>query len=83
MRRDRGLFEQGKGTRGLPRNLGGPKCSIEQILVWVAIGGKTVNIRACIDLSKPERCRSDEEKGGPMVPLRGGNEAYREGTRAS
>ena len=49
----------------------------------VAIGRKTVNIRACIDLSLPERCGRDEEKGGPMVLVRGGNEAYREGIRAS
>jgi hypothetical protein len=78
-----GVYERGKGTRGLPRNLGGPNCSIGSYWYWVTIGRQAVDIQAYCDLISQEHSRSNEENERAMVPLCGGDEGQREGIRAS
>jgi hypothetical protein len=75
-----GSHEHGKGTRGLPRNLGDPNCSTgETTGLWVATGSAS---RPAQDPPHGD-VRERRIKVRPEVPPSEGNEVRREGTRES
>lgn len=78
-----GSIEQGRGMRGLPRNLGDPKCSTGE--KWHRGGHQrgSENILAGVDPFPRERPWRDEEREGQVVLPNEGNEVREDGIRES
>ena len=55
-----GVCEQGRGTRGLPRNLGGPNCSTARVWFMGDHREEARDIQACLDPTFLELDRRDE-----------------------
>jgi len=77
-----GVHEQGKGTVGLPRNLGDPNCSTGKDGEWLA-NGWTVNIQACTGPTSWGRAGDTKKVVRSVVPPNEGNEVRRDGIRES